>query len=307
MHTDRDTTRIVRSWLEEGRTALPDHILDAVLDQVPATPQRRSWWPAWRFVDMNTYAKLAIGVAAVAVVAVVGINLLAGTGGGVGGSSTVSPSPSLGGAPTAAPTVPPGITEWTMYTSAVHRFTVGYPADWSVNAPATREWRPGDRIDVDAWPYADTFIGPGDGDDTIGLFLWEMPAGDGVDVDSVDDLKAWAQRFCSDVGASSCDQFTQRAVPMCHNVGGDSCRAAILVPTDEEQYAFFGDWLSMMFTNSPDRITVVVIGREDDFPSAARYGGSVELLKSILTTMDVWTPGQEQYPEEWIRDVEPPS
>ena len=49
MSTDRDTTRIVRSWLEEGATALPDRVLDAVLDQVPATSQRRSWWPAWRF------------------------------------------------------------------------------------------------------------------------------------------------------------------------------------------------------------------------------------------------------------------
>ena len=49
MSTDRDTTRIVRSWLEEGATALPDRVLDAVLDQVPATSQRRPLWPARRF------------------------------------------------------------------------------------------------------------------------------------------------------------------------------------------------------------------------------------------------------------------
>ena len=53
MSTDRDVTRIVRSWLEEGATALPDRVLDAVLDQVPATPQRRPWWPAWRINEMN--------------------------------------------------------------------------------------------------------------------------------------------------------------------------------------------------------------------------------------------------------------
>jgi hypothetical protein len=41
MSTDRDVTSIVRSWLDEGVTALPDRVLDAVLDQVPATPQRR--------------------------------------------------------------------------------------------------------------------------------------------------------------------------------------------------------------------------------------------------------------------------
>jgi hypothetical protein len=94
MATDRDTTRIVRSWLEEGRTALPDHILDAVLDQVPATRQRRAWWPAWRFADMNNIAKLLIAAAAVAVVAIVGINLLPARDGGAGGGSVVSPSPS---------------------------------------------------------------------------------------------------------------------------------------------------------------------------------------------------------------------
>ena len=49
MSTDRDTTRIVRSWLEEGATALPDRVLDAVLDQVPTTRQRRARWPAWLF------------------------------------------------------------------------------------------------------------------------------------------------------------------------------------------------------------------------------------------------------------------
>ena len=35
MSADRDADRIVRSWLEEGVTALPDRVLDAVLDQVP--------------------------------------------------------------------------------------------------------------------------------------------------------------------------------------------------------------------------------------------------------------------------------
>ena len=42
MSTDRDVNRIVRSWLEEGVSALPDRVLDTVLDQLPATPQRRA-------------------------------------------------------------------------------------------------------------------------------------------------------------------------------------------------------------------------------------------------------------------------
>ncbi len=93
MSTDRETTRIVRSWLEEGVTALPDRVLDAVLDQLPATPQRRSWWPTWRSNRMNTYAKLLAAAAAVLVVAVVGYQFLP-RGGGPGGQPTITPSPS---------------------------------------------------------------------------------------------------------------------------------------------------------------------------------------------------------------------
>ena len=32
MSTDREVTRIVQSWLEEGVNALPDRVLDSVLD-----------------------------------------------------------------------------------------------------------------------------------------------------------------------------------------------------------------------------------------------------------------------------------
>jgi hypothetical protein len=92
MSTDRETTRIVRSWLEEGVTRLPDRVLDAVLDQVPTTPQRRSGWSAWRFHRMNSYAKLAAAAAAVLLVAFVGYRLLPGNG-GVGGPPTIAPSP----------------------------------------------------------------------------------------------------------------------------------------------------------------------------------------------------------------------
>ena len=107
MRTDRDTTRIVRSWLEDGRTALPDHILDAVLDQVPATRQRRSNWAARRFAEMNSYAKLAVVIAAVVVVAVVGYNLLPSRGGPSVGGPQVTPSPSTSPEATATPAPSP--------------------------------------------------------------------------------------------------------------------------------------------------------------------------------------------------------
>ncbi len=117
MSTERDVTRIVRSWLEDGATALPDRVLDSVLDQLPMTSQRRSWWPAWRLSEMNNALKLAIAAVAVVVVALVGINLLPRSE-GVGGSGqtpspspapslTASPSPSLSRSPAPSPALFP--------------------------------------------------------------------------------------------------------------------------------------------------------------------------------------------------------
>ena len=80
MTTERETLRIIGSWMEDGRTRLPDHVLDAVLDQLPSTPQRRPGWLARRITHMNAFAKYAIAAAAVVVVAIVGLNLVGGSG-----------------------------------------------------------------------------------------------------------------------------------------------------------------------------------------------------------------------------------
>jgi hypothetical protein len=104
--TDRDVERIVRSWLDEGVTQLPDRVLDLVLDQIPTTSQRRAGWPAWRSSPMITYARVALGAVVVVVAALLAINLLPRTG--VGGpdaspSSTASAADPLDGT-WAAPT-----------------------------------------------------------------------------------------------------------------------------------------------------------------------------------------------------------
>jgi len=94
MTTEHDPrTRIVLSWLREDAHEDPERTLLRALDEVDATPQRRSWWPAWRSNQMNTYAKLIVAAAAVLVVAVVGYQFLPSKG-GAGGAPTVAPSPS---------------------------------------------------------------------------------------------------------------------------------------------------------------------------------------------------------------------
>ena len=147
MSTDRDVTRIVRSWLDEGVTALPDRVLDAVLDQLPATPQRRAPWPAWRLPSMNK--SVGIGLAAAAVVIAVFISIKALSGPNVGApsvpetasaSATATP-PSATPAPLTGPdrgNVQDGPLDPGMYTyldvdrqGFNVRFTV--PAGWTWN------------------------------------------------------------------------------------------------------------------------------------------------------------------------------
>jgi hypothetical protein len=106
MTTERDPrTRIVLSWLREDAHENAERVLLRALDEVDATPQRRSWWPAWRSNRMNTYAKLIAAAVAVLVVAVVGYRFLPGTG-GVGSQ----PSPRLIASGTFLATVGGGYT-----------------------------------------------------------------------------------------------------------------------------------------------------------------------------------------------------
>jgi hypothetical protein len=105
MSTDRDTTRIVRSWLRSDEHESADRVLDAVIDQLDTTSQRRStWWPARKVNDMNSYARfslVAVGAAAVVAAVVLGGGLFAGspTGGPVAGI----PTPTLAASSSAMP------------------------------------------------------------------------------------------------------------------------------------------------------------------------------------------------------------
>jgi hypothetical protein len=86
MSTDRDTTRIVRSWLRTAEHESADRVLGTVLDRLDATPQRRAtWWPARRLPELNNTAKLVLGAAAVVVAALLGINFLLPGGPSIGG------------------------------------------------------------------------------------------------------------------------------------------------------------------------------------------------------------------------------
>ena len=97
MTHERDTTRIVRSWLQDGSTSMPDRVLDAVLAELPSTPQQRSWWPLRRIRPMKALITLTGAAAAIALAVVLGSRFLPlgdvgapGPGGPIAGQVTFS-------------------------------------------------------------------------------------------------------------------------------------------------------------------------------------------------------------------------
>jgi hypothetical protein len=109
MKARSDTERILDAYLAPEADRLADRVIDAALADIARTPQRRSWWPAWRSNRMNTYAKLIAAAAAVLVVAVVGYQLLPRNS-GIAAQPTAQPSPTATPSPsaTAIPPLPEG-------------------------------------------------------------------------------------------------------------------------------------------------------------------------------------------------------
>ena len=111
MTASRDTERLIRAFLDDGVTELPERVYDAVRSDIDRTHQRVVIGP-WRTPDMKTFAKVAIAAAAVLVVAVVGYNLLPSEP-GTGGTATASPSASPSVAASPVPSPPP--SEYTFF------------------------------------------------------------------------------------------------------------------------------------------------------------------------------------------------
>ena len=142
MSTERDTTRIVRSWLRTEENESADRVLGIVLDQLDMTQQRRvTSWPARRLPEMNNTAKLALGAAAVVVVTVLGINFLLPGGPRIGGpGSTADPTAASPSVPASGPprapaegsAIPAGTYVMAPFDGPndAIRFTVTVPDGW---------------------------------------------------------------------------------------------------------------------------------------------------------------------------------
>lgn len=116
MTASRDPDWLIRAFLDEGITELPDRAYDAVRDHIDRTRQRVVIGP-WREPRMSTFARLAIGAAAVLLVGVVGFSMVGssrspGTAGGPSPTPLTSPSPTPSQAAAPTPDVFPPSYEW---------------------------------------------------------------------------------------------------------------------------------------------------------------------------------------------------
>ena len=52
--SENEFDRTAQGWLQDGPTRMSDRALQAALDEVHVTRQRRLWWQPRRFLAMNT-------------------------------------------------------------------------------------------------------------------------------------------------------------------------------------------------------------------------------------------------------------
>jgi hypothetical protein len=76
--TDADLTRVVKAWIRTPESASTDQILDAVLAEVDAVPQRRRSWRASWLAYGGSPVPIGLAAAAVLVVALAALTMQAG-------------------------------------------------------------------------------------------------------------------------------------------------------------------------------------------------------------------------------------
>jgi len=187
MSTDRDVARSVRSWLKEDRHEDADRVLDLVLDQLDATPQRRAGWLARRLPLMNSTTlrfgiAAAVAAAVVVAVAILGISLLARPNDDVG---PTGPTPTVTAAPVpTAASIPLLTDQGSIETGAVltpGTYLLDYPFPARLAFTVPGGWMVWHIDFLTAGLLVDTGSGPGSG---YGLFF--LSPGDKLYADPCD-------------------------------------------------------------------------------------------------------------------------
>jgi hypothetical protein len=286
MSDDRAFERALDDWLADGTDRAPRPAVTAVLLAIKTTPQERGLRTLWRSPIMSTPLRLAAAIAIVAVVGIGGLYALdQGPGPGTGGPAA-SPSPTApleqSASPSRSPSPSPALADpstWPTYTSDQYGFTIGYPADWTVE-PATRAWT----YEADGRDFltaaADAFIAPGQ---TVRVSAWAVPLAADTTIEWADlewsEIEAWVEAYCPQTDLR-CAGISERAVPMCIE-RRDCHQGALLIPFADEVQAFVLD-----FDNS--RMVVISVWWGETALAVRPYGGAQALLEAFLETMNVW-------------------
>jgi hypothetical protein len=134
MNERLDLDRVLRIWLDDGPSTMPDRVVDAVADRIGRQRQRRAWRLPWRPTAMHPALKLGAVLAAVLIIAIVGWNLLPARNDVGGPSATVRPTTSAT-SPTPSPTTLPEGRLDAGGTYVAHALP-GDPMDFIVSVPA---------------------------------------------------------------------------------------------------------------------------------------------------------------------------
>jgi hypothetical protein len=137
MTRDPDLIGLVEGYLDdfEGHTPLPDASRAEIRARLPSTRQRPAWWPRWRFLEMNSASRYALGAAAAVLVAIMGFTVLNGGTGNFGSADpTVTPDPTVTAEPSAfalSGQVPLAPGRYTVLTGIDMHVTAAVPDNWS--------------------------------------------------------------------------------------------------------------------------------------------------------------------------------
>jgi hypothetical protein len=293
MTKSRDPDRLIRAFLAEGQTDLPDQIYDAVRDRIEATNQRVVIGP-WRTSDMNRF--LAIGAAAAVVVLAIFIGLQV-FGPPVGGPGpTVEPSPSLTPPPSPSPTAAAFPPRGGLSVGR-HLFTVnGVPFTLEL---ATSGWSSaGFAADIDGGSISK---GQGTGSANAWMPMWSL---DGVYADPCGGVEAPpAGPSVEDLAAAfTTIPGTEATEPADVTVGGLPAKLVVLtVPEDigcapSQFYLWYDDIACGSDTpcgryasavGSTTRIWIVEVdGTRLTFEAETYEGASAELEQEIQQIID---------------------
>jgi hypothetical protein len=130
MNTDTDFDRIAQTWLQDGPSEMPDRSLQAALDEVHVTTQRR-FGAARRVIPMNGNIWRVAAAAVIGILIIVGgLAFLGGRQGGVGSApATASPTPSPQATPARLPDQGPVAGTYLM-SDGRSSFRISIPPGW---------------------------------------------------------------------------------------------------------------------------------------------------------------------------------